>query len=245
MRKQHNLILLFFFFPFLSHSQTFSLGGIFGIAGYLGDVNEKIYFRIQRDRTVAGGYFRYQANNMFSLRFNIYKGSLSGSDFDYSKNTWRQQRGFSFVSTFKEYSAAAEYDVLKLLPNTQKLPLSVRLNLGVGYTVTNPIVDYNEPNAIYEDVTADKLAEYNRNILVLPIGLSFEWHFSKTFSLGIDGGMRKTFTDYLDGVSKLGNTKLKDWYFIGGISLTQKLNWIFDDNPHNRRSNRRVKCPSF
>jgi hypothetical protein len=175
----------------------------------------------------------------------VYRGSIAGSDFDYVSSTSRKERGFSFVSPVKEYSITAEYNVLRLLPNSEELPLSINLQAGVGYSRINPKTDFNEANNVSEKINVDKLADFNRNILILPIGASFEWHFSKTFSIGLEAGMRKTFTDYIDGVSLLGNPKLKDWYFIGGICLTQKLNWVFREKKNYHVSRKKVKCPSF
>ncbi len=245
MRKQHNLLPLLLLLPLFSFAQSFELGGTFGITGYMGDVNEKFYFPIQRNRTVAGGFLRYRATDAINVRLNMYRGSIAGSDLDFTNSIWRKERGFSFVSPIKEYSLTAEYNVLKLLPNTKDLPLSINAQIGVGYGIINPKTDYNEPNKMFEDVSIDKLAQFNHNILILPIGGSVEWHFSKTFSLGIEAGMRKTFTDYIDGVSLLAQPNLKDWYFIGGISLTQKLNWIGREKKSYNVSRRRVKCPSF
>jgi hypothetical protein len=245
MRKQHNLLQLLLLLPLFSFAQSFELGGIYGITGYMGDVNEKLFFPIQRDRSVAGGFLRYRATDAFNVRFNMYRGFIGGSDLENAKNEWRKQRGFSFTSPIKEYSVTAEYNVLKLLPNSEELPLSINVQAGVGYGHINPRTDFNESNNSSERINLDKMADFNRNILVLPIGATFELHFSKTFSLGIEAGMRKTFTDYLDGVSALGNAKLKDWYFIGGISLTQKLNWANREKKSYHVSRRRVKCPSF
>jgi Domain of unknown function (DUF6089) len=245
MRKQFSIILFIFTLPLLSVAQSFDLGGIYGVSGYLGDLNEKLFFRLQRDRTMTGGFLRYHINKKINVRLNVYSGSISGSDFDYTKKPWRQQRGFSFVSPIKEYSVLVGYDVLKLFPKAHKVPLTLRANVGIGMANINPKVDYNEPNSMYEDVSIDKFAQYNHNLLVLPLGIDFSWQFSKTFSIGFDGSMHKTFTDYVDGVSKLGQPKLKDWYFFGGISVIQKLNSISSDNKTYHYSKRHVRCPTF
>jgi hypothetical protein len=51
----------------------------------------------------------------------------------------------------------------------------------------------------------------------------------KRFSLSVESGARKTFFDYLDGVSdgdifikdyQFGNPNDNDWYFYTGVSLT-------------------------
>jgi hypothetical protein len=245
MKKQFNLIPLLFLLPSFSFAQSFELGGVLGITGYMGDLNENLYFPIQRDRSVVGGFLRYRVTDVLNVRINMYRGSIGGSDVEHTVSTWRKERGFSFVSPIREYSVTAEYNVLRLLPNTEELPLSINVQSGIGFSVINPKTDYNEANKMFEDVNIDKLAQFNRKILVLPIGANFEWHFSKNFSMGIEAGMRKTFTDYIDGVSILGRPELKDWYFMGGISVTQKLNWGFKEKKSYHMSRKRVKCPSF
>ena len=61
------------------------------------------------------------------------------------------------------------------------------------------------------------------------MGAGFKYRFLKKFTLGIEAGARKTFLDYLDGISdadqrvkdyQYGNPKDDDWYFFTGISLS-------------------------
>ncbi len=80
--------------------------------------------------------------------------------------------------------------------------------------------------------TATAYEDYLRIQPVLPMGGGVKFLLSKRFTLAGELGARKTFFDYLDGISdgdqsiknyQYGNPNDKDWYFYTGISLTYVL----------------------
>ena len=55
------------------------------------------------------------------------------------------------------------------------------------------------------------------NYIGLKAGINDKW------GVGLEFGLRKPFTDYLDGVSESGNPDKGDWFLIGGASLSYQL----------------------
>lgn len=232
-------------------AQKWRVGISTGVALYQGDLTEQIAIHsIKNNKPTVGGFVHYQINEKFSLRANYLQGEISANEGVYHKIPWRVQRGFSFKSPITEVSTVVEWDFLKWKigkkNHSKKQFLSLCVVGGLGYVKTKPQVDFNEPNPMFEDVNIDKLAQYNRNHLVVPMGIGVKWHISPNKTLSLEGANRTTFTDYLDGVSKTAQPKYGDWYLIGTLSFSQQLTWGGKNNYGNKRGfNASVSCPKF
>ena len=53
-----------------------------------------------------------------------------------------------------------------------------------------------------------------------PVGFGAKVQFGDHLSVGLDFGVRLTFSDYLDGVSRIANPKSKDYYGFGNLTLS-------------------------
>jgi OmpA-OmpF porin, OOP family len=250
MRKINSLLfVLLTALPPLVFSQKLSLGVFSGASSYLGDVTEQFYFRgLVKNKPSVGGFLKYDFNDKFSIRANYLQGEISGDEREYHKIPWRVERGFNFKSPIKESSLIAEWTFLKKrfgnYSRSKSQAISLYLMAGLGYVKTNPVVDFNEPNSMFEDVNSDKLAQYNRNHVVIPLGMGVKWQISKHKTLGLEVANRTTFTDYLDGISKLAQPKNGDWYFVSTVSISQDLTW--GSNSHKGRgAHASVSCPKF
>jgi hypothetical protein len=139
-----------------------------------------------------------------------------------------------------------EYDVLKLDFSSKrqliKPNFSIYLLASVGYLRTNPVVDFNEPNAIYERIEIDKFAKYNRSHLTAGYGMGMKWHITKQQTLSFEGVNNSPFTDYLDGISNSAQSKFSDWYFIGLVSFSHQFS---KSNLTINKRNSSVSCPRF
>jgi hypothetical protein len=58
-------------------------------------------------------------------------------------------------------------------------------------------------------------------------------HLKENFAISVEGGIRATFNDYVDGVSKAANPAAKDYYMFGGVTATYVLGWD-GDSPFSR-----------
>lgn len=251
MKKITQLFLLFLSLsPISSYTQNWSVGVSAGTAIYQGDVTERFPPNIKNTKLAFGGFVKFHITDNISLRANYMQGEISGSDSNYPRVPWRMKRGFNFKSPITELSTIGEWNVLKKRFGKRQGSKGQLFSLyvlgGLGYVKTNPLTDFNEPNPFFEDVNIDKLAQFSRTHIVLPIGIGIKWHITPHNTLSFETANRTTFTDYLDGISKTAQPKFGDWYFVGMVSFSQNFSFSGKNNNNSRHiSNRRVSCPRF
>jgi long-subunit fatty acid transport protein len=241
------LLLVFGFSTIFISAQDLSLGLSTGTAFYQGDVSEPSLLRLKDYNSVYGGVVKYQYNDKLSLRASFIKGTISGQDKNYTQIPWRQKRGFKFKSPITEILTSVEWDALNLQFGSRKRYKGMSVTLyaigGIGYLKTDPNVDFNEPNAIYEQVNIDKLANYNRSHLSAGFGAGIKWQITPHQTLSFEGMNHTAFTDYLDGISNAAQPRFSDWYFISVLTLC----YNFSSKTHGGSSIPRtaVVCPRF
>jgi hypothetical protein len=184
-------------------SQDICLYG--GLSYYIGDLNQLGHFRYL---DFAGGLgYRFNLDPRFALRGNIWLGKLRASDADDSSPVQRN-RNLSFQSWIGEVSVQAEFNFLPFKIGTQDL-FAPYIFLGVGAFRFNPYTtvggrDYDlRPLSTEGQGTtyAPGVSRYSLTQFTIPFGLGFKWSVAKHLGIGVEWGMRKTFTDYIDDVS--------------------------------------------
>jgi Domain of unknown function (DUF6089) len=241
------LILLLFSLCYNAlQAQGLSIGLSRGTSIYQGDVSEPSLLRLKDFNAAYGGFVKFQFNNKISIRANYMKGALSGRDKNYTKIPWRINRGFQFKSPITEITGKFEWNFLNLDFSGKRQRIKPNFSIyvlgSVGYLKTNPDVDFNEPNAIYERIEIDKFANYNRSHMTVGIGGGIKWHITTQQTISFEGANNSPFTDYLDGISNSAQSKFSDWYFIGLISLSHQFS--LKNNGIGKR-NASVSCPRF
>lgn len=220
-----------------------------GTTAYLGDVNERLLWQPQFNRTAISGSIAYKALDFLTVRFNVTAGQLSGSDVENATTDWRTLRAFNFQTPFVETALWTEWDVLGVVNGTHygdnSRPFSAHLLLGVAISRIMPKVDFNEPNPVSELVNLDKNAVYNRHQVVIPFGVAVKWYITKSSAIRVEATMRKTFSDYFDGISKSAEPKNNDAYLMGSIGLERTLSWGLTGWDKMRFSSARAYCPRF
>lgn len=225
--------------------QKWELGVQVGMSGYLGDLNKSDIFSKEPKPSISL-LGRYHFNERWALRASIVSGSLSGSDANYPQ---RATRGFKTFSPVMDLTAAAEWDFLgkKHLftdddntSDSQDKPknhFSAYLLLGVGLAFTNPKPDFSgtsQTEAYYiQGAIRDKAAFYSNTHLVIPIGVGVRYEISQHWVLGAEAVVRVSFSDYLDGVSKAGNSQKNDKYKISGLTLSYRF----------KEKDKKLNCP--
>jgi hypothetical protein len=201
------------------------IGG-FGPSGFLGDLggsyNNANHF--VKDYNVTSTRYCFNAGlryKPYRSRF-AYKGMLtaavvSGSDAN-SKDVIRLNRNLNFQSPIIELSVQAEYyiinDAIKnryTIAGThsrkKKTQASFYILAGVGVFYYNPKEEYggNWYNVKKYHTEGQGLPggpkQFSNYSVALPLGFGYREAVSKRFSVGFEFGIRKTFTDYIDGVS--------------------------------------------
>jgi Domain of unknown function (DUF6089) len=256
MKKGNWRVPLFALLLFLSTqsspiaAQNWEFGTTVGCSIYNGDI--PIDFpTIHRQVRFGGGLFvRRRVNWLFAVRAQANAGQLFMDEKQFGSSAWKKMRGFSFTSPIYEVAILPELRPFKLGS------VEFFLFAGVAIAGFNPTTDFNEPSpiafampSIAESIAADKKANFSHTTFAIPIGGGLQWFINDHFTIGGEVGGRKTFSDYLDGVSIVASTKSKDYYFFGGLTLSY---FFGDGNSFSNnwgRSGRNkgggVNCPTF
>ncbi len=167
-------------------------------------------------RPGGGVYARYALSDNFFTRVNFQFGQIEGQDASFEED-WRRSRNFSFTSVIYDGALLVEWEPFgkyryRGVKKFNRM-LSPYLHLGVAGVYSKPVTNYNEPNSIARqaDINTDKANKQNIHFAI-PLGGGVRYDLNKSWMLGIEGGFRAVFTDYLDGVSTAGNPLKHDWY---------------------------------
>lgn len=146
-------------------------------------------------------------------------------------NITRGQRNLSFKSNIVEFSAIGEWNLLGFEESTRTRPYTPYLFAGIGVFKFNPKAQFNYIDGLKDATGAlvhnqqlqkfdgqwielqtlstegqettkfNDRKRYNLTQVSIPLGIGFKQQVDDYWAYGIECGIRKTFTDYLDDVS--------------------------------------------
>ncbi|TVR77252.1 MAG: hypothetical protein EA412_11720 [Chitinophagaceae bacterium] len=199
------LLITVSLFTFSTYAQKWEAGIFLGGSNYMGDLTVG-YLDLKETHTSIGAYGQYNLNEHFSFRAGFYYGTISGNDAN-ADSPQRQLRNLSFQSRIYE---AGLHTLWYPFPNK----IYIRDNLLRPYFFTGVALFHFNPQAYYmgEWVDLQPLGtegqyigfedrQYSLTQISIPIGAGFSYDVTDAFSVGMEVGVRKTFTDYLDDVS--------------------------------------------
>lgn len=166
--------------------------------------------------SLAAG-LRYKLNPMFALNTKFTYGKLSGDD-NLTKEFFRNYRNLNFKTNIYELSTNMEVAFIReQVGHRYKLhgvrgqrgfEMSAYGFLGVGVFYFDPKGENNGSWVKLHDLgtegqgiagTRDK---YSKVQLCIPVGIGLKYSFDRRWGIGLEYGIRKTFTDYIDDASK-------------------------------------------
>ena len=226
--KQIFIVFLIGFMAFEALGQHSVDVGIFGGAGtYFGDMT-----KTEKSIDPAyGAFMRYNFNPRYALRFNVLNGSI-GSEGEFESQPW------NFNKNVTDISLQFEFNFFKYIVGDKETPYSTYLFAGVGMQY----YDYNMDSILLAPLV--DLSYFKNNYKsgqvfapTIPFGLGFKFNVSKRIGLGLEAGLRKTFSDKLDNlndplsyVNPDGSTvnyadryHNNDWTAYVGVHLVYKL----------------------
>ena len=195
------LTLLFF----AVSAQKFHADLFAGIANYQGDLQGK-RLTLNQSQPAIGMGASYDLTNKFILRTGFTYGKVAGND---KKNTTAKGiefRNLNFKSVVTELHLALEYNLLDL----SYRDLSPYAFAGVAAYHFNPYTtDVSGNKAFLKPLSTEGqgLAEYpdrkpyNLTQFAIPFGAGLKFMVTDNLQVGLEIGLRKLFTDYLDDVS--------------------------------------------
>jgi len=192
--------------PFLGISQHLEVGLMGGIANYIGDVSHQNMY-LPETHPAFGLFFRYNANRYLAAKISVAHGNISGSD-TYSNDPDLENRNLSFRSPVTEFGITGEINILGYEPYGLKKIFSPYIFIGISGFHFDPSAKYDNRWVKLQPLGTEGQGfiqgrddKYNKLSFAIPFGLGGKFAITDKINVGVEFGLRKTFTDYLDDVS--------------------------------------------
>ena len=175
-----------------------------GTTYYLGDLNPSKQFLLTKP--AFGIVYRYNLSTRWALKLDGLYGNVAGDD---AVAKFNVQRNLSFKSTIFEFSPQLELNFLNYMTgNKKKDYFTPYIFGGVSVFAFNPKASYNgtwynlQPLGTEGQGTTEVGTQhYSLVNIAFPFGLGVKYSVGKNICIGVEWGLRKTTTDYLDDVS--------------------------------------------
>lgn len=200
-------LLLFTFFIISSNifAQKLSVGVWAGISNYFGDLNTNANFEYAGPG--AGFFVRRAFNTRFAYKAGVNYGKVAFSD-EANDNSFQTTRNLSFESSVIEFNNQIEFNFFKFDVTKPKHNFTPYILLGVSVFYFNPTTTLDGERVRLQEYATEgqetddnSKGKYVRASFAIPMGFGFKYSFDPRWTLGLEGGIRKTFTDYLDDIS--------------------------------------------
>ena len=241
--KRFIIILILSFAAIESQAQFLErseLGVIVGGGNYFGDLNPKYNF--YKTNLMIGAIYRYNINPRWVLKASAMFGKVEAFDADFDNI-----RNLNFESKVNELALSCEFNFFDYQTGSQKHRITPHLFWGIGVFFFNPKTEITDPLSLEKQwVELQPLSTEGQGMpgydspyslvnVAVPFGLGLKVSISKRVCIGLEWGIRMTFTDYLDDVSKdyVDRTELMNWTGDLGVAASDRTNEILP-NTYNQ-----------
>ena len=205
MRRQV-LCLLMLITADCLHAQVSELGLTAGVSYYIGDINPTRHY--PANTHLAGGiFYRYNIDQHYAIRVQGLFTKLEAYDSD-SNDSLQVLRNLGFRTNLFEVAATLEINFLKYRGITKDSHnWTPYIFFGLAYFHMNPqnLLDdtwYDlQPMGTEGQGTSVGADPYKLDVMSIPFGAGFKFALTDKLDLGLELGLRRTYTDYLDDVS--------------------------------------------
>ena len=227
MKRILIIISLIFLLSFGARAQSYEAGIFGGCSYYLGDLNPGNQFN--NIKPAFGLLVRYNLDTRWTFKLSGYHGEVKSNDVNESRN-------LKFNSKITEISAQVELSFLPYFTGSLRTYFTPYIFAGVSMFMFNPKADGVKLRDIGTEgqlADFDGKKEYKLTNLSIPFGFGLKYSLTKKIGLGVEWGIRKTFTDYIDDVS---TTYYLDGHSIDPRNINQALSDpTFDHQPYMER----------
>jgi opacity protein-like surface antigen len=199
MRKL-SLLFLLCITGTLSFSQKLDLNFFLGTSNYEGDMQAN-FFTFSQPGLAVGGGLSYHLSSQLAIRAGITYAKVGADD---KKNPKVYFRNLNFKSEIQEFHVAAEY----YLFNSEAIKVSPYIFAGIAVYHFNPYTkDTSGKTFFLQPLSTEGQGfyldrkPYSLTQFAVPFGGGIKYPLTDNIKLGIEVGLRKLFTDYLDDVS--------------------------------------------
>lgn len=183
-----------------SSSQKILINGFAGLSSYQGDLQES-FVGLSQVRTAIGFGISYLASDHISVRTGVTFATVTADDKINNKVAYRN---LNFTSGINEIHIALEYYLFSL----DERKLSPYIFAGIAGYHFNPYTKdtsgtkyYLQPLSTEGQGFYQNRKPYSLNQFAIPIGAGIKMAVTDNIYVGVETGIRKLFTDYLDDVS--------------------------------------------
>lgn len=200
--KQVSFILLLFITCGYAEAQRIHLGVFGGLSAYNGDLTESVFPRKVSNGAV-GVSVNYEFSDQVMIRSGLTYTVVGGAD-RYNTKPDLVVRNLSFETAIAELSVVGEYYFQNLY--RQKVSPYIFGGLAVfkynpyAYDATGQKV-FLKPLSTEGQGIAGYAKPYSLTQLAIPFGGGIKYALNSNLRIGLELGIRKLFTDYLDDVS--------------------------------------------
>jgi len=173
-----------------------------GTSTYFGELqNPKDYIDPKLSLNIGVQLFPipHLLGNRLSARAEVTWFRLQGNDANADDD--RVERNLSFSANNVEFNTVGLFHVF---PQDLKFYKRTFFNaygfFGVGVLYMNPKTEYQGEKVALQPLQTEGI-QYSRFQFVMPYGFGIKFKSGPFYNIAIEGGWRKTFTDYLDDVS--------------------------------------------
>jgi len=204
-------------FPVVGQNVDVGIAG--GLSYYIGEINPSMQM-VNRPKPSIGLFYRKNINKRYALRYGVNYAKLAATDKIRSTNL-SEYRQLSFSSDLWEAYGVLEFNFIPYqINNRTTSKFSPFVFIGLATFKVGPEVKGRDLGASESDLIS----------VSIPFGLGVKFDLSGNLGLGIEWGIRKTFSDKVDGLPEeytngyqLSNTQNNDWYSIVGLTLNYKI----------------------
>lgn len=203
------------FSQFLKNSE---MGITVGGGNYIGDINPKYNF--YGTKMMYGVIYRYNFNPRWVVKASAMFGRVGAED-----SHFNNIRNLSFESKINELAATCEFNFFDYQTGSKKHRVTPYIFGGIGVFFMNPQAEILNPLTYEREwVELQPLNTegqgmegydnpYSLTQISIPFGLGLKISLNKVVCIGLEWGLRMTFTDYIDDVSKnyVDRATLTEW----------------------------------
>lgn len=215
---------------------SLDFGLYLGGSNYWGDLTKDFQPLWSKTKLAGGLLCRYNINPYITFKGSAVYGQIQGSDKNYDYDVYRTRRNLSFKSDIVEFSAQLEWNILGYENTRTSYGWSPYLFGGVSVFRFNPKAQFNYISGLHDPSLQSQSGEwielqplgtegqettkfndkrrYSLTQISIPLGIGSKWQLDDHWAIGVEFGVRKTFTDYLDDVSSI----YVDDQIVGGAS---------------------------
>jgi hypothetical protein len=212
--KGYKVILISLFSVCTLSGQMHEIGIVVGGSNTIAEVGNTRF--INPNSQVIGIIYKWNKTTRYSYRASILSTNLSSSDAQ-SGNPARIRRSYSFQNQLLELSAGIEVNFFDYNLLKDDSAITPYFYSGLNLLIHKPPLSVITPSTTVEELGVS-----------IPLIIGIKTRISPSIALGVETGIRYSFTDNIDGVNdintspfvKIDNVYNNDWYVFTSLTLS-------------------------